>query len=124
MKLIKILLISICILITLSHNIYALDELFSIGSKWMDDGHDRAGIGLDTSVLIPNANNLYYTLLALAMGVAIIVGAILGIKYMTAGIEEKAQVKESLIPYMISCVVVFGSLGIWKLVVTIIKDFI
>ena len=41
---------------------------------------------------------------------------------MTAGIEQKVQVKEALFPYLISCIVVFGSLGIWKITVNIMKQ--
>ena len=53
----------------------------------------------------------------LATATAIIIGGILGIQFMTAGIDKKVQVKESLYPYIISCVIVFGSLGIWRLVI-------
>jgi hypothetical protein len=38
---------------------------------------------------------------------------------MTSSVEEKAQVKEALIPYVAGCVVAFGSFGIWRLVMVI-----
>ena len=41
---------------------------------------------------------------------------------MTAGIDQKVEVKESLFPYIVSCIVVFGSMGIWKLAVTIMNN--
>ena len=55
-----------------------------------------------------------------AIVVATIVGAILAIQFMTAGIDKKVQVKEGLVAYAISCVIVFGSFGIWKLCVSIL----
>ena len=41
---------------------------------------------------------------------------------MTSGIEEKAEVKAMLLPYVIGCVILFGSFTIWKVVVTIVSD--
>ena len=123
MKLIKILIISFCIIIISSQNILAFDTIFSTGKDWIDNGKDNAGIGLNTVTLQEGSNVIYNTLLVVATIVAIIAGAILGIKFMTAGIGEKAEVKKSLFPYLISCIVVFGSLGIWKLMVTIMKNF-
>ena len=61
-------------------------------------------------------------LLAVAFGIAVIVGAILAVQFMTAGINKKVEVKEALFPYLISCGVVFSAMGIWKLVVTIMSD--
>lgn len=124
MKLIKILAISFCIILILSQNVFALDEIFSTGDDWMNTGKEHAGIGINTSNLREGSSTLYNILLAIATVVAVIVGAILGIQYMTAGIEEKVQVKQSLFPYLISCIVVFGSLGIWKLIVTIMGQVI
>ena len=36
-------------------------------------------------------------------------------------VEEKAKIKEALLPYFVGCVVVFGAFGIWKLAVTILS---
>ena len=49
-------------------------------------------------------------------------GAILGIKLMISGIDEKAEVKKLLIPYVVGCIIIFGGFGIWKLVVTILQS--
>lgn len=122
MKLIKIVTISFCIIILLSQNIFAISDILSTGADWLSIGKDEAGIGISTDKLKPAASSLYNLLLTIATITAIIVGAILGIQYMTAGIDKKVEVKESLFPYFVSCIVVFGSLGIWKLVVTIMSQ--
>lgn len=122
MKLIRVLVISFCIILIISQNVFALEEIFATGGNWMATGEEKAGVGIDTENLKPASSALYNLLLAVATIVAVIIGAILGVKYMMAGLDSKAQVKESLFPYLISCVVVFGSLGIWKLVVTILSE--
>ena len=64
---------------------------------------------------------LYNIFLGVGMVIAVIVGIILGIQFMTSGSEEKAKIKESLIGYVIGCIVVFGAFGIWKLAIMIIS---
>ena len=60
--------------------------------------------------------SIYNILLYIGIAASVIVGAILGIKIMIASADEKAKVKEALVPYIIGCFVIFGAFGIWKLV--------
>ena len=122
MKLMKLLIISFCIIMMLSTNIFATEEIMDIAGDWLTTGRAHADTTMNTDDLNQGASKVYNLLLAIATAVAIIVGAMLGIQYMTAGIDKKVEVKESLFPYIISCIVVFGSLGIWKLVVTIMAQ--
>lgn len=122
MKIIKILIISLFIITMLSTNIYAsgLGNIIDIGEAWEDTGKQHANTTMDTQVLMETSSKLYDMFMSVALVVAIFVGAFLGIKYMSAGVSEKVQVKETLFPYIVSCIVVFGSLGIWKLGVVIL----
>lgn len=119
----RTLLITFFIIILLSQNVFALGQIFSTGESWVTTGRQHTGTTMDTSKINDASKQLYNILLAVAIGAAVIVGAILAIQYMTAGISKKVEVKESLFPYLVSCIVVFGSMGIWKLVVNIMKDF-
>ena len=123
MKTIKIVILVFVLVFILSNNVFAIDEIWNIGGNWTELGGKHVGVTMDTSVLIDTSNSLYNILLVAAICVAMIVGAILGIIYMTAGISKKAEVKESLFPYLISCIIVFGSFGIWKLAVVTINSF-
>ena len=62
---------------------------------------------------------IYKLLLSLAIIIAIIIGMILGIQFMVASADEKAKVKEALIPFIVGCIVVFGAFTIWKIVVNV-----
>lgn len=64
---------------------------------------------------------IYNVLLILGTVIAVIVGFVLGIQFITGSVEQKAKVKDSLIPFVIGCVVIFGAFGIWKLVITILR---
>lgn len=124
MKIFKILTISFCIIFLLTSNAFAIGDTKKQGDDFMDIGKANVGSTMDTDNLKDASSKVYNLLLAVATGTAVIVGAILGIKYMTAGINEKTDVKASLLPYMISCIIVFGSLGIWRLTVTIFKGVV
>ena len=57
-----------------------------------------------------------------AICVAVIIGAIIGVQFITGSIEGKAKIKEALVPYIIGCIVVFGAFFIWKTLVNIGND--
>ena len=52
------------------------------------------------------------------------VGTIIGIQFMMASAEEKAKVKEALIPYVVGCAVIFGAFTIWSIAVNIGQDIV
>ena len=83
----------------------------------------KAGEGqnvvIDETKLQDSSKEIYNILLIIGICVAVIVAAILGIKFMLGSMEEKAQIKEALIPFIIGCIVVFGAFGIWKIFVQI-----
>lgn len=68
------------------------------------------------------SDQIYNILLVIGIIIAFIIGMILAMQFMTGSIEAKSKVKESLIPYIAGCVVIFGAFGIWKLVVIILRN--
>lgn len=66
------------------------------------------------------SDTIYSTLLVVGIIVAFVIGGILGIKFMIGGIEDQAEVKTALVPYIVGCIVVFGAFAIWKIVVTLL----
>ena len=111
--------VSIIIIFVLILSIFPINSF----SGWADDAKtflskaDQTAT-VDENKLASASNEVYGMLSSVGMVASVIVGIILGIKYMMASVEEKANVKESLTPYFIGCIVVFGAFGIWKLVIT------
>lgn len=60
-------------------------------------------------------------LVGIATIVLIVVGLVMGVKYMIAGANDKAQLKQKLIYYIISIVLVYGAVGIFNIIVNIMK---
>lgn len=75
---------------------------------------------IDQGSLKSTIDLIYNILLAIGLIVAVTAGAVLGVQFMTASADGKAEVKEKLIPYTVGCTVIFGAFGIWKLVMLFI----
>lgn len=58
-----------------------------------------------------------------AMVIAVVMVAILGIKYMMGSIEEKAEYKKSLVPLLVGAVFVFGAATIAKVIIGLAGSF-
>lgn len=58
-----------------------------------------------------------------AMVIAVVMIAVLGIKYMLGSSEEKADYKKSLVPLLIGAILVFGAAAIAKIVVGLATSF-
>lgn len=120
--------IIIVILSTISsfnYKIYATDTVDSVmegAQDFLNKGKDGLG-QIDDGTLQSTSDFIFNLLLAIALVVAVIIGIVIGIQFMTASVEEKAKVKESLMPYVVGCVVVFGAFGIWKLAITILSNW-
>ena len=60
-------------------------------------------------------------LMGIAALVLLSVGAILGVKYMISGTDERANIKEKLIWYIVSAVLIFGAVAIFNIVINILN---
>ena len=94
-----------------------IENVINGANNFLNEADD--GQKIDDDKLQSVSDMIYNILVVLGMSIAVIISGILGIKFMIGSVEEKAQVKDSLIPFIIGCIVVFGAFSIWKIVVTI-----
>lgn len=122
-KILMIILIVVIIVMFFNINVVQADgisDVISGGDSFLQAADGATTI--DDGKLQDSSKTIYNILLVLGICVAVVVAAILGIKFMIGSMEEKAQVKEALIPFVVGCVVIFGAFGIWKIFVTIGND--
>lgn len=123
-KTIKIFIILICIIPILTTCVYAdfsIGDIFKGADGFIENGINDDGPTIKEDDLQEMSNLLYNTLLIIAIVIAVIVGLVIGIQFMTGSVAQKAKVKETLIPYIAGCIVIFGAFVIWKLVVNILS---
>lgn len=111
--------------VNINTNVYAskhtAGEVITEADGFIDTGASGAAGLIPEQNLKDLSDTVYNILLVVAIVVAVLLGAILGLKFITEGVEGKAEVMKSLIPYVVGCVVVFGSFTIWKIVVTVLQ---
>lgn len=120
-KLLAIILMIIVSIMFLNTNIVhaaGLSDVITGGDNFIG-ASSSSGVGIDTNKITDVSSMVYNILLTMGIIVAVVIAAILGIKFMIGSVEEKAQVKDSLVPFIIGCVVVFGAFGFWKIFVNI-----
>lgn len=98
---------------------HTLGEIIDEGGKFISSAK---GEQIKQENLQKMSNTIYNILLVLGIVIAVVVGAVLGIKFVTEGVEGKAEIQKALVPYIIGCVVVFGAFIIWKIVVDILQS--
>lgn len=119
--------IFILIIVCMPSFSYAADDA-SMGQIVADSGNfvqdglkNQSNAMIDNQVIKDITSPIYNILLAIGIGVALIFATILGIKFVTGSVEDKANVKDQLLPFGVGCIVVFGAFSIWKIVVTIVN---
>ncbi len=96
----------------------SLDDMMSDGDDFVQSATDNP---IDTAQLQSVSSNLFNIFVEVGVALAVIVGLVIGIKYMYSSVDQKAEIKKLLVPYLVGCVVIFGALGIWKFVVTLLQ---
>ncbi len=102
-----------------------IKDMMTDADKFMSesDAEHTNPLGENKKSLKSFSQTLSGILLTVGIVIAVIIGGILGIKFMTGAAEEKADVKQLLIPYIVGCIVVFGAITIWSIVVNFGQQF-
>lgn len=95
----------------------SLDDMITDANNFVKEGE----IQYEEDTLQDFSSTLFNIFSIVGAAVAVIVGIVIGIKYMIGSVEEKAEYKKMLVPYIVGCVVVFGAFGIWKLIVVMLE---
>lgn len=103
------------------HIVQASDSFMSGADNFLNLGKTDYENAIDTTNLKNASDLIYNTLLVVGIVIAVIMGAVLGIQFIMGSVEQKVKVKESIIPFVVGCIVIFGAFGIWRLVILLIR---
>ena len=88
------------------------DEIITEANEFVTQA---SGTTIGGDKLQEASSSLYNILLSIAIGMY------LGVKFMVSTAEDKAKVKEALIPYIAGCVVIFSAFIIWKFAILLLN---
>ncbi len=120
-KIITIIIISIIVIFSMTSIVHA-GEGFSDWKEQVEEFEEKGKQGaIPIDKIIEKLLPVGRALVGIASIVLVVVGAIMGVKYMLSGANEKAMLKQKLIYYVISIVLVYGAIGIFTIVVNIMN---
>ena len=117
-KVISIIFVILIMLCIYSSTAYATEETMQGAKNFLDKGTNPM---LDQDTIQQTSNTIYMMFSGVGTAIVLVVGVVLGIQFLMGSAEEKAKVKETLIPYGVGAVIVFGAVGIWTLVIKVME---
>lgn len=96
------------------------DGTISQGDSFISTGKSQKDIAtINGNKFSSVVKTVYNILLIIGVSVSVIIIGIMGIRIITGSAEDKAEIKEQMVPYLIGCGVMFGAFTIWKIAMVI-----
>jgi len=86
-------------------------------------GKNNQQQGVNNTKLKDASDRMYNMLFGVGMLISLMATGVLGIKFMLASAEDKATLKEALVPFLVGTFIIFSSYGIWKVAVKLGSNF-
>ena len=125
MKKVLSMLMIVIMLACMTTNVFAAGEgegttTGKIDTSFVDKLNPNYTLSDETNTKMQNIGSTILTIVTnVAMILAVVIIAIIGVKYMMGSIEEKAEYKKTMMPYIVGAILVFGAGAIGKMVVGI-----
>lgn len=116
---ISLILVAFVTVLCLPNMIYAMDDIIGAGNNFIGKANETV---INETQLKTTSNYIYNILFTIAVVLAIAVGMIIGIQFMMGSVDDKAKIKETLIPYVVGVFVVFGAFTIWGITINIANN--
>lgn len=122
-KIKPLVIICLSIILIFSLPIYSkalsIDSIFSDADDFLEQGSQSGAQGIEESELKDISDTISGVLLTIAVAVTFISIGVMGVNFAIQAADEKAKVKESMVPWVIGILVSFGAYGIWKFVMNV-----
>lgn len=106
----------------------SIDDIVGGAEKFEEAGQSlnkdtiAGGISVDDGDIQNVSSLVYNTIFIVGIVIVVVVGLVIGIQFMTGSVEQKAEVKQTLIPYVVGCIIIFGAFAIWRIVVNLLNQ--
>ena len=112
MKLISMVVVIMIMIFTLLSVVYEVKADFNPGNIINKVGTEANTVDVDTTSLNSKAGQILAYIRNIAVIAGVIIITILGVKYMTGSLEEKAEYKKSFIPLIVGIIVIMAATAI------------
>ena len=119
-NIIKILIISLLFL-SINNYVYAIGDVISSAQDFLGEAKTDS-FGLKGDVISGAAGDIYNILLGAGIIIIMVIAVFLGVKFIMASAEEKADIKQSMLPFIIGTFVTFAAFGISRIMVNLLSS--
>lgn len=121
-NIIKIVLIFIIIIGAFGTNTVNANSIWEQSKNWLQTGESQRNNSAINESSYTGFEELAGLVWGLGVFIILIIGTILGIRYIMSTPEQKAQLNTALIAYLVGTVIILGASAVWKLAVEIFED--
>lgn len=125
-KILNVLILTILMVVMiyaiLPYKVYAIEDIMSSAKNFIDEGESQDN-PIDEKALKDTSSYIYNVLFTIAIIIAFAIGMIIGIQFIIGSVDEKAKIKETLVPYVIGVFIIFSAFAIWKIAMSIGNSF-
>ena len=98
------------------------DEIINDGTDFLQTGKENQDFVFINGDKVENASSMLFNVLfSIGIGISLLIGLYLGIKFMISSVDDKANIKESLLPYFAGVIIMLASFSIWKLILVLLQ---
>lgn len=98
---------------------FTLDDVIDNGNSFLEIQNSGLAVAPAETGLENLSNTVSGILLTIALVVTLISAVVMGINFVVQSVEDKAKIKESMIPWIIGIFISFGAYAIWKITMSI-----
>lgn len=121
----NIIIVLVLMLVTIFNSNYVLakgkNQAYTMNP---DDWSVTQDTATGASKLQDIGNAIIGAIRAIGTIVSVAIFAVLGIKYMTGSVEERAEYKKTMVPYLIGALLLFGITSLLGLIVNVVQSLI
>lgn len=121
----NIIIVLVLMLVTIFNSNYVLakgkNQAYTMNP---DDWSVTQDTATGASKLQDIGNAIIGAIRAIGTIVSVAIFAVLGIKYMTGSVEERAEYKKTMVPYLIGALLLFGITSLLGIIVNVIQSLI
>ncbi len=121
----NIIIVLVLMLVTIFNSNYVLakgkNQAYTMNP---DDWSVTQDTATGASKLQDIGNAIIGAIRAIGTIVSVAIFAVLGIKYMTGSVEERAEYKKTMVPYLIGALLLFGITSLLGIIVNVVQSLI
>ena len=121
----NIIIVLVLMLVTIFNSSYVLakgkNQAYTMNPDYWSVTQDTA---TGASKLQDIGNAIIGAIRAIGTIVSVAIFAVLGIKYMTGSVEERAEYKKTMVPYLIGALLLFGITSLLGIIVNVVQSLI